>query len=250
MQRVIPHKSREEECRTRRQKATKNNNSHNNWLSTTIPYKTNVKLSTKQSIVQHSIIPTIPRPTPVLGHIKKDARNHGETQILKACQNHCQGVERGDNKKIISKGTEYLNIPFCSIPNNRTEENDLEETLKRKGTSLKHIGIAGYYGNDYIMAIIICRSVNLTVLDMSKTRAKLVNTIIHGLPDNTNIRSLNISNMDDHNPKKSWDEALQFDTIKNIVNKCKKLTNWILFSTNLRRKSIAYICVHLTPSIK
>ena len=43
--------------------------------------------------------------------------------------------------------------------------------------------------------------------------------------------------MDDNSPKTSWDETLQFDTIENIVDKFKRLTNWILFSTKLGLES-------------
>ena len=116
-----------------------------------------------------------------------------------------------------------MDIPYCAIANSGTDQNNLKETLIRNGTNLRHIKITSYYGNDYLMALLICRSLNLTVLDMSNARARLVNTIIGGLPENNNIQSLNISAVGNHNPNTPWEDSLQFDTIKNMVDKCRKL---------------------------
>ena len=150
---------------------------------------------------------------------------------------------------IVKPNTESLDIPYCTVTNNWTNQSVLEEVLNHKGTNLKHIGIAGYDGNDTLMAILVSKSTNLTVLDMSKASAKVVSTFIDGLPRDNNIRALNISDVGNHNPDVIWEVSLQLSTVKDIVDKCNKLTTLILFGTSLCRDTLVFLCNHLTPSL-
>jgi hypothetical protein len=129
---------------------------------------------------------------------------------------------------------------------------DMQRFLMDNTSKLEYLGIQGFEGDDNIAALIIYMSKNLTVLDLSETRFALMTTIINGLPTSSTITALDLSAIGGHTTQKLGDmytNPLMHDTVKLLVDKCRQLTDLIIFGTKLTYDSIEYICNHLTPTI-
>ena len=77
-------------------------------------------------------------------------------------------------------------------------------------------------------------------------------TIINALPTSSTITALDLSAIGGHTTQKLGDmytNPLMHDTVKLLVDKCRQLTDLIIFGTKLTYDSIEYICNHLTPTI-
>jgi hypothetical protein len=149
---------------------------------------------------------------------------------------------------VIEMGTKRLIIPRCSFQENRLEVYGLENFMIENAPELEHIDMAGYKGNDSLAATLIYMSKKLAVLDLSESRFALMTSIINKLPLSCNITTLDLSAIKD-GAHQEWTDVLPYEKVKLLVNKCRKLTDLILFGTKLCRKSITHLCDNLTNTI-
>ena len=124
----------------------------------------------------------------------------------------------------------------------------LENFMIENAPGLEHIDMTGYKGDNSLAATLVYMSKKLTVLNLSESRFSLMTSIINKLPISCNITALNLSAIGD-GAHQEWTDVLPYDTVRVLVNKCRKLTNLILFGTKLCRKSITYLCENLTNTI-
>jgi hypothetical protein len=153
---------------------------------------------------------------------------------------------------IIAMGTKFLHIPQCSFRGNWLEFLGMQRFLVDNTSKLEYLGLQGFEGDDNIAALIIHMSKNLTVLDLSETRFALMTTIINRLPTASTITALDLSAIGGHTTQKLGDmytNPFLHDTVKLLVDKCRQLTDLIIFGTKLTYDSIKYVCNHLTPTI-
>jgi hypothetical protein len=149
---------------------------------------------------------------------------------------------------VIEMCTKRLIIPGCSIQGNQLEVYGLENFMIEHAPELEHIGMAGYKGSDRLAATLIYMSKKLTVLDLAESRFALMSSIINKLPLSCNITAMDLSAIRD-GAHQEWTDVLPYETVKLLVNKCRKLTDLILFGTKLCRKSITHLCGNLTNTI-
>ena len=100
-------------------------------------------------------------------------------------------------------------------------------------------------GNDALIANLIALSESLRILDLSKSRFGFVAMVANRLPMENLLTSIDLSmvgNLTD--PEEQ--NILQFELVKTKVDKCRNLTDLILFGTDLSFQSIAYLCNNLT----
>jgi hypothetical protein len=156
---------------------------------------------------------------------------------------------------IITMGTKRLSIPWCAIKGNWSGYTDLENILTEGLSDLEYLDMTGcngsgtYDGNDRMAAILVSRSEDLTILDLTSSRLTLVSTIMRALTWECGITALNLSTMGDNTHPWGDHQNLQFETIQIMVDKCHLLTDLIMSITNLCRTSINYLCDHLTNNI-
>jgi hypothetical protein len=102
--------------------------------------------------------------------------------------------------------------------------------------------------NNRLAATLIYMSKKLAVLELAESRFALMTSIINKLPLSCNITALDLSAIKD-GAHQEWTDVLPYETVKLLVNKCRKLTDLILFGTKLCRKSITHLCDNLTNTI-
>ena len=114
----------------------------------------------------------------------------------------------------------------------------------------QHIGVQRLnqtIGDNRIIAILIAKSNNLRILDLTASKLTLLSAIATVIPYGHRLTSLNLSLVGNNN---HHNFLLRYETIKKIIDKLKNLRNIILAGTNQCRKSIAYVCTYLTSTIE
>ena len=146
------------------------------------------------------------------------------------------------------------NIPLsCSLISNAISQqvnklgHDLQEGLSR----LKFLGLQGYKGNDILAAIIIAESTELEVLDLSENRYSLVGTAIGKMKRNNKLKAINLSAVGGHYAEVGGLVYNPFDIhkMKPLVDKCRHLTDIILFGSKLTHEAITYFCENAPPTL-
>ena len=87
-------------------------------------------------------------------------------------------------------------------------------------------------------------SKNLTTLDLLETRFTLITSIINRISNSKRISDLNLSAVRCHSTNKLGDlytNLFNFDTVRMLVVKFRRLTDLILFRTRLTYESIAFL---------
>ena len=144
----------------------------------------------------------------------------------------------------ISKQTTVLNIRYCSIQGNHTKMLNLGRKLRDGFSKLTFLGLQGFKGNDILAAIIAAESEDLEVLDLSENRYTLVGTVIGRMKENNKLKAINLSAIGGHYAEMGGLIYHPFDIhrMKPLVDKCRHLTDVILFGAKLTHEAITYFC--------
>ena len=141
---------------------------------------------------------------------------------------------------IIRFDVKYLSMPYCTI-----KPYWLGGFLEGRNSNLIHLNVAGCNGNDELLADLVSSSKSLKSLDLSESRFNLVSMVIEKIPMENSLTAIDFSMMGNLMIANDQDK-LDFKSIKIVVDKCRNLTDLILYDTHLSFKSIAYICNNLT----
>ena len=147
---------------------------------------------------------------------------------------------------VIEMCTKRLIIPRCSIQGNQLEVYGLENFMIDHAPELEYIGLAGYKGSDRLAATLIYMSKKLTALDLAESRFTLMSSIMTRLPSSCSITAMDLSAFGNG---EEWTDVLPYETVKMLVDKCRKLTNLIIFGMRLSRRSVTHLCSKLTNTI-
>ena len=144
----------------------------------------------------------------------------------------------------INKQTTTLNLRYCSIQGNYTKMLNLGRKLRDGFSRLIFLGLQGFKGNDILAAIIASESKELEILDLSENRYSLVGTIIGKLKENNRLKAINLSAIGGHYAEMGGLVYHPFDIhrMKPLVDKCRQLTDVILFGAKLTHEAITYFC--------
>ena len=145
---------------------------------------------------------------------------------------------------VISKQTTVLNIRYCSIQGNHTKMLNLGRKLRDGLSKITFLGLQGFKGNDILAAIIATESRELEVLDLSENRYSLVGTVIGRIKENNRLKAINLSAIGGHYAEMGGLVYHPFDIhrMKPLVDKCRHLTDVILFGAKLTHEAITYFC--------
>ena len=151
----------------------------------------------------------------------------------------------------INKQATTLNLQGCSIQGNYTTMLSLGHKLRDGLSQLKFLGLQGYKGSDILAAIIIAESTKLDILDISENRYSLVGTVIGKMKTNNKLTAINLSAIGGHYAEMGGLVYHPFDIhkMKPLVDKCRHLTDIILFGSKLTHEAITYFCKHAPPTL-
>ena len=123
----------------------------------------------------------------------------------------------------------------------------LQEGLSR----LKFLGLQGYKGSDILAAIIIAESTELETLDLSENRYSMVGTTIGKMKRDNKSTAINLSAVGGHYTEMGGLVYQPFDIhkMKPLVDKCRHLTDIILFGSKLTHEAITYFCENAPPTL-
>ena len=120
----------------------------------------------------------------------------------------------------------------------------LGRSLQNGLSTIKFLGLQGYKGSDIIASIIVAESTELETLDMSENRYSMVSTTIRKMKNNNKLTAINLSAVGGHYAEMGGMVYHPFDihTMKPLVDKCRHLTDVILFGSKLTHEAITYFC--------
>ena len=144
----------------------------------------------------------------------------------------------------LNKQNIALNIRNCSIQGSYLNMLHLGRSLQNGLSTIKFLGLQGYKGSDIIASIIVAESTELETLDMSENRYSMVSTTIRKMKDNNKLTAINLSAVGGHYAEMGGMVYHPFDihTMKPLVDKCRYLTDVILFGSKLTHEAITYFC--------
>ena len=151
----------------------------------------------------------------------------------------CGLISETLNKQIIA-----LNIRNCTIQGSYLNMLHLGRSLQNGLSTIKFLGLQGYKGSDIIASIIVAESTELETLDMSENRYSMVSTTIRKMKNNNKLTAINLSAVGGHYAEMGGMVYHPFDihTMKPLVDKCRHLTDVILFGSKLTHEAITYFC--------
>ena len=128
---------------------------------------------------------------------------------------------------------------------------NLGHSLRDGLSKLKFLGLQGYKGSDIIASIFIAESTELETLDMSKNRYSMVSTAIRRMKNDNKLTAINLSAVGGHYAEMGGLVYHPFDihTMKPLVDKCRYLTDVILFGSKLTHEAITYFCENAPPTL-
>ena len=124
----------------------------------------------------------------------------------------------------LNKQIETLNIRNCTIQGSYLKMLNLGHSLRDGLSTIKFLGLQGYKGSDIIASIIVAESTELETLDMSENRYSMA--------------------VGGHYAEMGGMVYHPFDihTMKPLVDKCRYLTDVVLFGSKLTHEAITYFC--------
>ena len=151
----------------------------------------------------------------------------------------------------ISKQVNTLNIRNCSIQGSYLKMLNLGHNLQEGLSKLKFLGLQGYNGNDILAAIIIAESIELETLDLSENRYSMVGTAIGKMKRENKLTAINLSAVGGHYAEMGGlvYHPLDIHKMKPLVDKCRHLTDIILFGSKLTHEAITYFCENAPPTL-
>ena len=151
----------------------------------------------------------------------------------------------------LNKQIETLNIRNCTIQGSYLKMLNLGHSLRDGLSKIKFLGLQGYKGSDIIASIIVAESTELETLDMSENRYSMVSTTIRKMKNNNKLTAINLSAVGGHYAEMGGMVYHPFDihTMKPLVNKCRYLTDVILFGSKLTHEAITYFCENAPPTL-
>ena len=144
----------------------------------------------------------------------------------------------------LNKQIETLNIRNCTIQGSYLKMLNLGHSLRDGLSKIKFLGLQGYKGSNIIASIIVAESTELETLDMSENRYSMVSTTIRKMKNNNKLTAINLSAVGGHYAEMGGMVYHPFDihTMKPLVDKCRYLTDVILFGSKLTHEAITYFC--------
>lgn len=185
-----------------------------------------------------------------------------ESQLWRQITITTKNLTQSTINSIITKETNYLDIPYCSVSQIEPREGHPSSRIlkflhtnfpTRPRTRLKFLVLQGFRGEDILAAMLAAKSPDLTSLDLFESRYSLMTTIIEQMTGDNKITSLNLSSIRPYEtpePGEFYASTLRLDTVQLLVDKCKKLTSLILAGTEMSQKAISHICAHITPNLE
>ena len=151
----------------------------------------------------------------------------------------------------INKQVNTINIRGCSIQGSYIKMLRLGHNLQDGLSKLKFLGLQGYKGSDTLAAIIIAESTELDALDLSENRYSLVGTVIGKMKQNNKLTAINLSAIGGHYAEMGGLVYHPFDVnkMKPLIDKCRHLTDIILFGSKLTHEAITYFCENAPPTL-
>ena len=127
----------------------------------------------------------------------------------------------------------------------------LGHNLQEGLSKLRFLGLQGYKGSDILAAIIIAESTELDVLDLFENRYSLVGTVIGKMKRNNRLTAINLSTVGGHYAEMGGLVYHPFDIhkMKPLIDKCRHLTDIILFGYKLTHEAITYFCENAPPTL-
>ena len=153
--------------------------------------------------------------------------------------------------RIIENGTRSLSIPWSTVHGEWSENRELKDTIYT-ASSLEFLDLSGcnesttVRGDDKTLALLVAKSKNLRVLDLTMAKLQLLNNIANTLPWGHRLTSLNLSVVANNQNR----YLLKYETIKMIVDRLAFLEDIILVGADLCRQSTTYVCTYLTENIR
>ena len=151
----------------------------------------------------------------------------------------------------ITKQVNTMNIRGCSIQESYIKMLRLGHNLQEGLSKLRFLGLQGYKGSDILAAIIIAESTELDVLDLFENRYSLVGTVIGKMKRNNRLTAINLSTVGGHYAEMGGLVYHPFDIhkMKPLIDKCRHLTDIILFGYKLTHEAITYFCENAPPTL-
>ena len=151
----------------------------------------------------------------------------------------------------LRKQTTVLNLNRCSIQGSHTEMLRFGHQMQKGDSQLRFLGLRGYKGSDVLAAIIVAESKELNTLDLSENRYSMVGTIIGKLKQTNKLTALNLSPIGGHYAEMGGLVYHPFDIhrMKPLIDKCRHLTDIILFGSKLTHEAITYFCENAPPML-
>ena len=127
----------------------------------------------------------------------------------------------------------------------------LGHNLQEGLSKLKFLGLQGYKGSDILAAIIIAESTELETLDLSENRYSMVGTAIGKMKRDNKLTAINLSAVGGHYAEMGGlvYHPLDIHKMKPLVDKCRHLTDIILFGSKLTHEAITYFCENALPTL-
>merc|ERR1711935_892300 len=100
-------------------------------------------------------------------------------------------------------------------------------------------------GDDKTLALLVAKSKNLRVLDLTMAKLPLLNNIANTLPWGHRLTSMGLSVVGNNSHR----YLLRYETIKMIVDKLTFLEDIILVGADLCRQSATYVCTYLAGTL-
>jgi hypothetical protein len=156
----------------------------------------------------------------------------------------------------IDKQVTTLNIRGCSIQGSHIKKLRLGHDLQKGLSKLKFLGLQGYKGSNILAAIIAAESPELDVLDLSfsdlsANKHSLAGTIIGRMKQNNKLTAINLSTIGGQHEEMGGLVYYPFDIhrMKPMIDKCRHLTDIILFGARLTHEAITYFCENAPPTL-
>ena len=156
----------------------------------------------------------------------------------------------------IDRHANTLNIRGCSIQGSHIKKLRLGRDLQKGLSKLKFLGLQGYKGSNILAAVIAAESPELDILDvsfsdLSTNKCSLIGTIIGRIKQNNRLTAINLSNIGGQHAEMGGLVYYPFDIhrMKPMIDKCRHLTDIILFGSRLTHEAITYFCENAPPTL-
>ena len=155
----------------------------------------------------------------------------GDTSLWEKVQAWSKVIPAGFVQQIVKSKVKSIDFHCCEVsPINF-------DILTENNLDLKFMNISFCTGNDEFLSKLVNCSKSLEYLNIHWSRFDLVSKCIKNIAYPNNLKVLCL-----------YQAELNFESVKNIIDKCTALTDLDISNTDLSQESIDYICNNLTPN--